>query len=308
MSGGLGVRGGSAKEEHVKIGFHTKGKKQMDVGEQLLTHLRAFPTAVSICWRGLVSAISFFQDGRDCWTRCATNTILISDISGVQIAGDLPKLATLIAEELQKKWWTEPRYEESRTKFSGDAINNESAFKIETAIFISKNGFLTNDEGLLEELDALKNIVADGIITTNWDGLLEHLFPSYVVYVGQEGLIFSNVQGIGEIYKIHGTAKLPGFACSNWKRLCGISREKPIPRIEAYYFFCRKPSRFFWATHLPTKIFWKWVHSSLIASREIKFRSWQIGLFLCSGMKAAKRNAWSARYWATREEVCLFFR
>nr|WP_246713654.1 SIR2 family protein [Rhizobium esperanzae] len=49
----------------------------------------------------------------------------------------------------------------------------------------------------------------DGIITTNWDLLLEDLFPDYKVFIGQEELIFSNPQSIAEIYKIHGCSSRP---------------------------------------------------------------------------------------------------
>lgn len=55
----------------------------------------------------------------------------------------------------------------------------------------------------------MKNCDIDGIITTNWDTVLEQLFPEYRVFVGQKELLFSNPLNIGEIYKIHGCAKNP---------------------------------------------------------------------------------------------------
>lgn len=51
--------------------------------------------------------------------------------------------------------------------------------------------------------------IIDGVITTNWDLLLENLFPMYKVYVGQSNLLFSNPQKIAEIYKIHGCSSDP---------------------------------------------------------------------------------------------------
>ena len=47
------------------------------------------------------------------------------------------------------------------------------------------------------------------MITTNYDPLLEYIFPEFRVYVGQDEMLFSNPQGIGEIYKIHGSCDLP---------------------------------------------------------------------------------------------------
>ncbi|OTG76415.1 hypothetical protein B9T23_08955 [Acinetobacter terrae] len=68
--------------------------------------------------------------------------------------------------------------------------------------------FDMKEKKLQEELDVLTSTktVIDGIITTNWDLLLENLFTedNYKVYVGQSNLLFSNPQKIAEIYKIHG--------------------------------------------------------------------------------------------------------
>jgi hypothetical protein len=50
----------------------------------------------------------------------------------------------------------------------------------------------------------------DGVITTNWDMFIEQLFPEYKTYIGQEELLFSNPQEIGEIYKIHGCSTRAG--------------------------------------------------------------------------------------------------
>lgn len=47
------------------------------------------------------------------------------------------------------------------------------------------------------------------IITTNWDLLLEGLFPNFEVFIGQEQLLFSQPQTIAEIYKIHGCCTDP---------------------------------------------------------------------------------------------------
>ena len=64
---------------------------------------------------------------------------------------------------------------------------------------------------LEEELKTLisEKTIIDGVITTNWDLLLESLFPTYKVYIGQSNLLFSNPQKIAEIYKIHGCSSDP---------------------------------------------------------------------------------------------------
>ena len=62
-----------------------------------------------------------------------------------------------------------------------------------------------------EEISALghaRKYVA-GIITTNFDRFLEHLFPEHVSYIGQNQLLFNQSYGVGEIYKIHGCVSDP---------------------------------------------------------------------------------------------------
>jgi len=68
---------------------------------------------------------------------------------------------------------------------------------------------MTFVDGLAAEIEALRNLNIEGIITTNWDNFAELLYPDYRVYVGQDELLFSNPQSIGEIYKIHGGADRP---------------------------------------------------------------------------------------------------
>lgn len=67
---------------------------------------------------------------------------------------------------------------------------------------------ITNDV-FERELDLLSKANVDGIITTNWDVLLEKLFPNFEVFIGQEKLLFSQPQTIAEIYKIHGCCTDP---------------------------------------------------------------------------------------------------
>lgn len=119
--------------------------------------------------------------------------------------GDLPLIASGMAEELHQKWWKERKYKNSRDAFGHLAVSNESALKFEISKHIGENVAAITDAKLLAELDTFKRIVVDGIVTTNWDGLLEALFPDYAVFIGQEELLFGNIQGIGEIYKIHGS-------------------------------------------------------------------------------------------------------
>lgn len=70
---------------------------------------------------------------------------------------------------------------------------------------------------MTEELDILRKATRHvaGVITTNYDGLMESVFPKYDVYIRQEDLLFSPLMGIGEIYKIHGSATDPSSMVIN---------------------------------------------------------------------------------------------
>jgi hypothetical protein len=86
----------------------------------------------------------------------------------------------------------------------------ESALKIEISRYMkSVTERVTDKEDLLREIELLRTAVVDGIITTNWDRFLETLFPEFRVYIGQNELLFSTPQSIGEIYKIHGCCSQP---------------------------------------------------------------------------------------------------
>lgn len=124
--------------------------------------------------------------------------------------GDLPKVASLIADDFHDRWWTDPKFEQSREKNKSKLRDKTSALRIEICNHlntVTANGFTAT--AYPEEVALLSKLNVDGIITTNWDDFLERLFPDYRVYTGQSELLFSNPQSIGEIYKIHGSALRP---------------------------------------------------------------------------------------------------
>jgi hypothetical protein len=124
--------------------------------------------------------------------------------------GSLPAVATAIAERFHERWWTADEFEESRAAFSEIATDPSSALKIEISKYIhARSASVTTDPNLLAELHALTLVVIDGLITTNWDLLLEPLFDECQPYIGQDELIFHEPAGIGEIYKIHGCCSRP---------------------------------------------------------------------------------------------------
>lgn len=121
--------------------------------------------------------------------------------------GNLPKTASLIARDFNNLWWESSTYADSREQYKDKLTGESSALKLEIAKYLMNLPLNEGgDEKLNSEIDALKGLNVDGIITTNWDMVLEELFPDYRSFIGQEQLLFSNPQSVAEIYKIHGCA------------------------------------------------------------------------------------------------------
>lgn len=125
-------------------------------------------------------------------------------------AGCFPKVAELIQRDYDERWFAK---EVQRTV--GGSILDQikkglSPFKAEVAAYIGRNTVI--DAKYQAEVDTLTEIAEKsitGIITTNYDMFLETHFPGFKKYVGQEQLIFSSIQGVAEIYKIHGSIEVP---------------------------------------------------------------------------------------------------
>lgn len=124
--------------------------------------------------------------------------------------GDLPTVASLIAEDFHDLWWDGEDYSASRERNRSLIRDRTSPMRIEIAQYLDnivERGFAESEHA--DEIAILSRLNVDGIITTNWDNFIERLYPDYKVYVGQEELLFSHPQSIGEIYKIHGSSARP---------------------------------------------------------------------------------------------------
>jgi hypothetical protein len=124
--------------------------------------------------------------------------------------GSLPRAASLMAQDFNTLWWESESFAGNRERFKDKLTGSASALKLEIATYLATLDLSrAGANGLEAEISAIKGLHVDGIITTNWDLLLEELFPDYRSFIGQEQLLFSNPQSVGEIYKIHGCASDP---------------------------------------------------------------------------------------------------
>lgn len=123
--------------------------------------------------------------------------------------GQQPAIAYLLEKDYNNEVLTSNKYCDFRERHKDELKNKVSAFKIAISEHLSAYK-IPEDNEELKLLEKLAKRSVSGIITTNYDNLLDELFPKFDKYIGQEELIFANITGIGEIYKIHGSVTLPG--------------------------------------------------------------------------------------------------
>ncbi|MDP1939878.1 MAG: SIR2 family protein [Gallionella sp.] len=124
--------------------------------------------------------------------------------------GDYPTVARLLAEDFNKYWWNAEEYKSSVSRHKSKVTNITSALRIEVCNYLSSlDQTKAKHSEYAAEVELLSSLNVDGVITTNWDTFIEQIFPDYKTYIGQNELLFSNPQEIGEIYKIHGCSTVP---------------------------------------------------------------------------------------------------
>jgi len=128
-----------------------------------------------------------------------------------------PQMGSKIAEDFFNKWWDDAEFQKSRDFISENNIElstQSDPLKFELAKYIDKNlDFENLPKKLQKELEQFKKIQISGVITTNYDLLIETIFDDTLKrYVGQEEMLFNKSYEVGEIYKIHG-------CCSNFKSI-----------------------------------------------------------------------------------------
>lgn len=124
-----------------------------------------------------------------------------------------PRLATVIEKEFNERYYSEVGFDTTVfDEVENDDIiaNHFNPFKYLVAKQTSR---MKIDETLstYQELSFLiqnQNKIA-GILTTNYDEVLESIFKEFSVLVGQDSLLIANSLNIFEIFKIHGCCSKP---------------------------------------------------------------------------------------------------
>jgi len=184
----------------------------MSFQEEITTHLAKFNTSPFLF---VGSGFSRRYYGLPTW-----EALLIEMVTKLSLSkpyeyyksnsdGRLPQVASMMGDEFNSIWWSSELFEENRRQHQKEISTKFCPLKLEITKHLQDKSNLLDDEILKKEINLLKKANIDGVITTNWDTLIEELFPTFTSFIGQEELIFSELFTIGEIYKIHGSTTSP---------------------------------------------------------------------------------------------------
>lgn len=157
-------------------------------------------------WRGLLEHFAREVRGDDFAYSAYENKAKTMDCP----VGLMPKIAELIQKDYDDKWFDDESIRTIDTEKIELVKAGVSPFKTEVAAYIERSSSINlsyQDE--IEKLSEISEKSIAGVITTNYDTFLEDHFQGFKKYVGQEQLIFSALQGVAEIYKIHGSVEAP---------------------------------------------------------------------------------------------------
>lgn len=124
----------------------------------------------------------------------------------LQREGSLPKVGSALVDKYHEYAWTVGREQFPGDIFS-DAISKDAYLKYGVASVVAGKVNLQSDK-YQAEISGLRHIRPNSVITTNYDGMLEEIFPEYTPVVGQKIIRSANMM-IGEIFKIHGCISDP---------------------------------------------------------------------------------------------------
>jgi hypothetical protein len=116
----------------------------------------------------------------------------------------LPNVASMIELDFNERWFNAEEFKLQRNKFASSVRRGISPFKLCVADFVSNRSLLTGNQVLLDELACFSRLAKRslaGVITTNYDSLIENHLEDFKIYIGQDELFFSAIQGIAEINK-----------------------------------------------------------------------------------------------------------
>ncbi|MHC5529508.1 SIR2 family protein [Priestia megaterium] len=121
--------------------------------------------------------------------------------------GDYAKIASELVDYYRTYAWKNHSNEEQFPPFlfTSNSRSIHLKYKIASLLVELMEKFDADKHELNTEIELIKKLNPQAIITTNYDSLLETLFPKYEAIVGQQVVRQKKSTNIGHILKIHGS-------------------------------------------------------------------------------------------------------
>ena len=111
-----------------------------------------------------------------------------------------PLIASFIEEDFNREWFKNEHIRRVDKEYTQKVLDGCSPFKAEMSYYLRENSKLK--EEYKSEVSLLCKVAKKsiaGIITTNYDMFFETYLSEYKSYIGQQSLLFSQLQGIAEM-------------------------------------------------------------------------------------------------------------
>ena len=160
-----------------------------------------------------------------------------------QKVGNLIDIGSEFAE-LYREWaWGKGMAQFPEELFNGDQLA-DIFLKHKVASYFKDLATSNDAQGIraefAEEIELLRNIKPHAILTTNYDGFLEDIFPDYTPVVGQS-ILRANYTDIGEILKIHGCSSDPSSIVLTRRDYEDFQKKKKYLSAKILTFFAEHP-------------------------------------------------------------------
>ena len=209
------------KEEFISILKERKGAPFLFLGSGFSRHYLGTPQ-----WNGILQMFAPHKLAQY-YSKLNTDSLI--------------KVATEIAKDVTDEFWNLDDDDEFKMAVQDKVLDGSSVLKIKISDYLKKQSLHDFPDEYEEEIHILERLCIDGIITTNWDDTAERLFPKFTPYVGQEQLIFSSTYSVGEIYKIHGSYKIPQSLILTEHDYDGFSKKNPYLAAKLITIFIEHP-------------------------------------------------------------------
>lgn len=156
---------------------------------------------------------------------------------------DLPAIGSVFAQHYFEWAWSK----DGKTHFppelyEGD-VPKDAYIKHMVVRVLEQFGTAGAVQELQDELLALRNLAPHAVITTNYDNLLEPLFPNYEVIVGQQ-VFRQSALVVGEVFKIHGSLSEPESMVFTKEDYDDFDRNKKYLSAKLLTYFAEHPLLF----------------------------------------------------------------